>query len=148
MSTFIVETTILAPISQVWAALADIGNIADWNPGVHASHTTSEQAEGVGAKRHCKLGGKSYLDESVIRWEENRAITFQVDQTDMPFQKCHIHFTLDAVGEHKTTVSCSPDYTLKYGLAGKLLDRIAVKRTYRNGMRSLLDGLRDHVESA
>ena len=56
MNTFIVTQRIAAPVEMVWAALADIGSIADWNPGVVASHTTSDQAEGLGATRYCDLG--------------------------------------------------------------------------------------------
>ena len=69
MSTFATETKINAPVSEVWAALADIGGIYRWNPGVQGSHVTTEQAEGVGACRRCDLGGKNYLDEKVVKWD-------------------------------------------------------------------------------
>ena len=59
MHSFATETTINAPIKSVWEALADIGNIYQWNPGVVASHTTSSEPSGLGATRYCDLGGKN-----------------------------------------------------------------------------------------
>lgn len=72
MSTFSTDIKINAPLDHVWAALADIGSIYQWNPGVVESHTTTEQTTGIGACRYCDLGGKNYLDEEVVEWEEAR----------------------------------------------------------------------------
>ena len=41
MSTFTVSRTIQAPRTQVWSILADIGAIAEWNPGVVEPHLSS-----------------------------------------------------------------------------------------------------------
>lgn len=156
MNEFTVNTTINAPVDAVWAALADIGDIAAWNPGVQASHTTSAQAEGVGACRHCDLGGKNYLDEEVVTWRENEAITFRIVGTNMPFDSAdpqggdsapHIRFTLTPIGD-QTQVTCSPIYKLKYGVAGTLMDKLFVARTYKSGMEGLLAGLKKHVEKS
>ncbi len=48
MSSFAVDTMIDAPVTAVWQTLADIGEIHRWNPGVKASHLTTEQGEGTG----------------------------------------------------------------------------------------------------
>ena len=53
MSSFAVSATIKASQSSVWATLADIGTIAEWNPGVVISRVTSDQTEGKGASRYC-----------------------------------------------------------------------------------------------
>ena len=147
MTEFTVHTTINAPVAQVWAALSDIGSIYQWNPGVVASHTTTEQTEGVGACRHCDLGKAGYLDESVVKWVENEALTMRINGTNMPFRSADIRFTLQPQGD-QTVVTCSPIYTLKYGPIGKLLDAAMVRSTYQKGMQSLLAGLKQHVEAA
>jgi len=38
-----------APVTTVWAVLADIGTISDWNPGVRESHQTSNGSAVKGA---------------------------------------------------------------------------------------------------
>lgn len=146
MGTFATSTTIAAPITAVWHALADIGNIAAWNPGVVDSYTTSEgQTEGVGATRYCDLGGSNFLDESVVTWRPEQALTMRITDTNMPFKTADIRFTLQPRNQ-QTEVTVSPIYELKYGLLGKLMDALFVKRTYRKGMDALLAGLKSHVE--
>ena len=41
--------------AQVWAQLADFGNICHGHPAVKKSFITSAQKTGVGATRHCDL---------------------------------------------------------------------------------------------
>lgn len=64
MSTFSTKINIEAPSNRAWEVLADIGNIYIWNPGVVHSHATNDH-KGIGASRHCDLGGKNYLDEDL-----------------------------------------------------------------------------------
>ncbi len=148
MGTFETKTTVNASKTAVWNALADIGNIANWNPGVVKSYVTSDQqAEGVGATRYCDLGGKNFLDEEVVKWEPEQALTMRVTNTNMPFKTIDIRFTLKALNQTQTEVLLSPIYEMKYGPVGKLMDSLFVKNTYRNGMDSLLSGLKNHLEA-
>lgn len=147
MSTFTTSTTIDAPREHVWAALADIGSIHVWNPGVKASHSTSEQESGLGATRHCDLGGRNFLDEEVVAFEAGEALTMRITKTNLPLQDVHIRFRLESAGE-ATRVTVSPDYRVKFGPLGAVLDRLFVRRTYEKGMGALLGGLKRHVESA
>ena len=146
MSTFQTTIEIQAPIEQVWAALDDIGSIAQWNPGIHDSYVTSDKATGLGATRFCDLGGKNYLDEQVVAWEPQEGLTMRIVGTNLPFEAADIRFTLRAENG-KTAVTVSPLYRLKYGPLGTLMDRFYVRGTYRQGMASLLQGLKEHVEA-
>ena len=146
MNSFATETTINASVEQVWEALADIGNIHAWNPGVVASHTTSERTEGLGTTRYCDLGGKNYLDEEVVAWSPHEQSTMRIMGTNMPFATADIRFYLKPQNE-KTVVTVSPEYKLKFGPIGSLMDRFYVEGTYKKGMDSLLAGLKDYVEA-
>ncbi len=112
MGAFTRSIRIGRPIAEVWSVLADIGSIADWNPGVIASRTTSGQVEGEGARRFCDLGRRMHLDE--------------VDDG--------------------TEVTVSPDYSLRFGPVGRIMDAVMVRRTYARGMEGLLAGLQRHLE--
>ena len=118
MSSFEVETTIEAPVDEVWRVLADVGAIDRWNPGVRSSHTTTGQATGLGAARHCVLGGKNYLKEEVVVWEPGGRLTMRITDTNLPFHAADIRFALWSEGD-TTRVSVSPDYRLRYGGLGK-----------------------------
>ena len=80
MSTFSTHIHIQAPPEEVWAALADIGEIYVWNPGVQSSHLTSDAGEGIGTARYCDLGGGNYLDERVVVWEPSQALTMRTSK--------------------------------------------------------------------
>ena len=145
MSAFETRTVINAPVGAVWRVLADIGSISAWNPGVVSSSVTTSEGEGMGAGRHCDLGGKNYLDEEVVEWDPGQRLTMRIVGTNLPFERADIRFSLQQQGT-STTVRVSPDYDLKFGGLGKLLDLLIVRRTYRRGMEALLAGLKKHVE--
>jgi uncharacterized protein YndB with AHSA1/START domain len=146
MSTFTERTTIDATRQDVWAALADIGNIATWNPGLIGSHRTND-IDGVGGARHCDISTKHSLTEHVVEFEPAAAITFRITDSTLPFKTADIAFTLtDSPIRDHTEVTVSPTYTLRYGPIGRFLDTVAVRRSYRAGMRELLEGLKRHLE--
>lgn len=145
MHTFTVETVIEAPASEVWETLADIGAINEWNPGVRASHVTTELETGHGSGRHCDLGGRNYLEEQVVEFDEGTRLTMRIVETNLPIESADIRFDLEDLGA-TTRVAVAPEYRLKFGPAGRLLDRLFVRRAYEKGMRALLGGLKRHVE--
>jgi uncharacterized protein YndB with AHSA1/START domain len=146
MSAFTERTTINVPRQDVWAALADIGTIATWNPGLIGSHRTND-IDGVGGARHCDISSKHSLTEHVVEFEPATAITFRITDSTLPFKTADISFTLiDSRVGTGTEVTVSPTYTLRYGPIGRLLDTVAVRRSYRAGMRELLEGLKRHLE--
>ena len=65
--------------AQVWAQLADFGNICHGHPAVKKSYVTSAQKSGVGATRHCDftMMGAS-AEERVVEWTEGQSITIEV----------------------------------------------------------------------
>lgn len=143
-NSFSVSTLINAPVSEVWRVLADIGNIAQWHPGVKASHLTSGE-QGLGASRHCDLGGENYLDEQVVIWQNEQHLTMRITKTNLPMT-ADIHFHLSATVQG-TQVEVKPVYSVSYGLLGWILDMFFIRRSYKKGMQRLLAGLKKHVET-
>ncbi len=144
MSTFSETITISTPREAVWQALADIRAIHTWNPGVLDSRQTSEGDVAIGSTRHCELPGHRFLDEEVVEWAPQSALTMRVTRSNLPFSTADIGFTLEAQ-EGGTSVVVSPTYSLKYGVLGNLMDVLFVRAAYRKGMRGLLEGLMEYV---
>jgi len=147
MTSFEETITIQAPPSEVFAVLDDIAGISEWNPGVQQSTLLGDRSGGLGATRSCDLGGGKYLHEEVVLHETNLALTMRITGTNLPFARADIAFRLRPDGTN-TIVTVAPDYALKFGPVGRLLDALFVRRTYRRGMASLLSGLRRRVESS
>ena len=146
MSEFKETIEISAAQEHVWEVLADIGTICEWNPGVKDSKQTSPGDVSVGATRHCDLGGRNYLDEEVVEFAPDSHITIRITDTNLPFKSADIRFSLVSAGAN-TLVTVSPDYQLKYGLVGRILDTLVVRSQYRKGMQGLLQGLKARVET-
>lgn len=143
---FGVQADIEAPVDTVWKVLADIGTVARWNPGVSASRLTSAPV-GNGSSRRCDLGSNAFLEETVVVWQPREQLTMRVTDTNLPFTQADIHFRLDPTTAHSTTVTVTPEYRLKYGVYGELLNLVWVKKSYRQKMQALLHGLKKYAEA-
>ena len=147
MAHFSTQIRINATKGEVWAVLADFGGIYRWNPGVRHSFTTSESSHGLLATRHCELlNGDDYLDENILEWRDGESFKVNVYETNLPLYRNVVEFSIEADGSD-TIVTVAPDYALKYGLLGRLMDRIAVGRKFKKGMSDLLAGLKHHIET-
>jgi len=145
MPSFTLSATIKASPKAVWATLADIGTMAEWNPGVVISRVTSEQAKGKGATRYCQMPGNAFVEERVVEWAPNSRITFRTIDSNLPFKTADVHFTLEP-RDSSTLVTLTPEYTLQWGPLGWVMDLLMVRRMYRKGMLGLLAGLKLKVE--
>ena len=148
MSNFSAQIKITAPKEQVWAVLSDLGSIYKWNPGVSHSHSTSESSGGEGATRHCDIQTplKGYLEERALDWHEGESFKIDIYDTNFPLKKNVVQFSLRADGSD-TVVEVSPEYQLKFGALGAVMDRLAFNRQFRKGMTGLLTGLKYYVET-
>ena len=149
MGSFKAQIKIDATKEEVWEVLADLGNIYRWNPGVTFSYSTSEEGQGEGATRHCdiQLGPiKGYLEERAFDWREGAGYKIAFYDTNFPNKDTVVDFSVRADGDG-TVVEVSPGYKLKFGLLGKLMDRLFFERQFRKRMTGLLGGLKYHVET-
>ncbi len=147
MAHFSTQIRINATKEKVWEVLADFGGIYRWNPGVRHSYSTSEAGHGLLATRHCELlNGDDYLDEDILEWHEGESFKVNIYETNLPLHRNVVEFSIEADGSG-AIVAVAPDYTLKYGLLGRLLNQIVVGRKFKKGMEDLLAGLKYHIES-
>jgi carbon monoxide dehydrogenase subunit G len=140
--------TINAPRERVWAVLADIGSVSQWNPVVTHSAETSgtESPAGVGAARHCELpGSMGAIDEVVTDWNELEAMEFDIRGARM-MREMRGRFELSAV-PGGTQVEMSSDFRMGLGPLGALMAAIMGKRMLASNMKRALEGLRSYVEA-
>ncbi len=147
MAHFSTQIRINAPTHKVWEVLADIGGIYKWNPGVAHSYSTSESSHGLLATRRCELlKGDKYLDEQILEWHDGESFKVNIYETNLPLHRNVVEFSIEADGSG-TIVTVAPDYALKYGLLGRLMNQIMVRRKFKKGMEDLLTGLKYHIET-
>ena len=148
MGNFSANIKINAPKERVWEILSDLGSIYKWNPGVSHSYSTSEGGGGEGATRHCDIKSplKGYLEERAFDWREGEGFKIDIYDTNFPLKRNVIQFSLHSEGGD-TIVEVSPEYQLKFGVLGAVMDRLAFSRQFRQGIQGLLEGLKYHVET-
>ncbi len=147
MAHFSTQIRINATKEKVWGVLADFGGIYRWNPGVRHSYSTSESNQGLLATRHCELlKGDDYLNEQILEWRDEQSFKVDIYETNLPLHRNVVEFSVEAEGS-ATIVTVAPDYTLKYGLLGWLMNQLVVRRKFQKGMEDLLIGLKYHIET-
>jgi len=130
-----------ATSDKVWAVLADFPNIAAWNSGVNKSYSTSDALSGVGARRHCDLSPMGALEETVVRWEEEKCLEISIDSAaKLPMAHGLATFTLSGEGD-STDVSVEYSYQPKFGFLGQLMGSLVLDRQLTKGFTGFLQDL-------
>ncbi|KAA3654736.1 MAG: SRPBCC family protein [Chloroflexi bacterium] len=137
-----------APINHVWNILADFGGIAKYNPSVPSVELRSANNEGVGADRVCQLNPAGEIYERVFDWHEGQSYSIEIygGKGIPPFKKSVVDIKVEPSGSG-TKVSTSLNYSLKYGIIGRLMNALMVDRFMKKGFSGLLAGLKHYAET-
>lgn len=137
-----------APPERVWATIADFGNVANYNPGVSSSHSTSDEPTGLGATRHCDLTrfGAS-LEERIVGFEENERLDIDIyDAKRLPgFTGLGATFRVEANGGG-TILEGALRYDTTLGPVGAAIGA-ATRRQNAKAWKAFLAGIKEHVEN-
>ena len=147
MATLHHEIGIDAPVDQVWNVLADIESVQHYNPDVASAHCVSASREGVGAIRQCQLKPKGSVTERVTVWDAQRALGLEVAESDWPIVYMRWRTELKPEGR-RTLVAQDLEYRLKFGLLGRVMDALVMRRKLRQGIGQVFQGLKRYVEAA
>lgn len=145
MRTLTDSVLIQAPIENVWAALADFGDVAAWAPYMRVSHLLGDQATGVGTRRAMQHELGFRFEERVTEWTEGEGIAFDVLKAPWPMINVAESWRIEAV-DNDVQVTTRVEYDMKLGPAGRLLDAALVRFIVLREMRSGVLGLKAHVE--
>lgn len=134
--------TVEAPVSVVWAALADFDAISRWAPNVDHSCLTTNAAAGVGVTRRVQSGRNAVL-ETVIDWVPEHRLAYSIAGLPSVIRSVTNTWTLDDVaGTTEVTLTSTVD-------AGPRPPQKAVARMVgrllANASRQMLDGLDRHL---
>jgi hypothetical protein len=147
MTTIQHEVFAACPPERLWALLADLAAVQQYNPGVRHAAVEGPQRTGVGARRSCDLRPKGRVIERVTHWEDGRALGLEVAQSDWP-----IHFMrwVTRIEPHArgTRITQALEYQVKFGPIGWLLDRFVMKRKLTTTLDAVFASLVRHAEGS
>lgn len=146
MTTIEASVTIDASADKTWAVLADIESVAKWAPTVTTAVLTSDQDSCVGALRHCDLvEGFGTLEETVLEWDEGRAISWSMAGNDGPPVTDMVgRFTLSA-----TDQGTEVRFVLKYDILGDVPQEAQdeLEAAFNMVVPALATGLKRYTET-
>jgi uncharacterized protein YndB with AHSA1/START domain len=146
MSTLTNSITIAAAAAQVWAILAKLDELAEYDPTVGGVAVAPGQVTGVGAARRVTMSdGKHWFEERLSLSRPHHALAFELTACNLPVSRLTHTYALTESGGY-TTVTQVMEYTPRFGPAGRLLDR-ALGRGFDAGIKQFLEGLKSHAET-
>jgi ribosome-associated toxin RatA of RatAB toxin-antitoxin module len=138
MATILNEITVNASVDRLWNILTDLELLDKYDPTVKKSTLVSTEKTGVGARRRVDmLDGKNWFDEKVTVFKPNEALTYQLTDCSFPIKGLKHSYSFERLG-NQTKVKQVMEYTVKFGLLGKLLDGLMIRKQSDSGIKKFL----------
>lgn len=146
MTTLHNEITIDAPIWTIWNTLSTIDQLDQYDPTVKKSTALTTNTSGVGAKRKVDmLDGKNWFEEKVTECKPNEALAFELTACSFPIHRLTHSYSFEPVGQ-QIKVKQVMQYQMKFGLLGKIMDALMVRKQSDQGIKKFMSGLKSFTE--
>lgn len=149
MTNLYYEAKTSASPEKIWEILADLGGVMYFHPYVENSYYISEDKEGVGAARICEFFNGMKIEETAADWQPGKSYTVNVAMLagmtppiDTPTGELGLEADSDG-----TCIYMRITYTPRYGLLGRVMDRVMIRRQYEKMIPNILRGLKHYAET-
>ena len=146
MATIHNEILIKAPIEKIWAALTNLELLEKYDPTVKKSKLISSQKTNIGAARRVDMqDGKNWFEEKLTVFEPNQSLVFELTACSFPVHRLKHSYSFEQV-DGKIRVRQVMDYRVKFGLLGKVMDALIIRRQSDAGIKKFFAGLKSYTE--
>jgi len=142
MALAIGETVVRCSADEVWAVLADFGQISRWAPNVDHSSLTTAQTEGVGMVRRVQVGRNALL-ETVTEWKPNEALAYTIEGLPNFLGVVTNRWEIVPIGS-STSIGLTVNIDAGERPPQKLIANIAT-RPFGKVVRKMVDGLEHYL---
>jgi len=140
------EIVVNATKEEVWEALANFQDIAEFHGGLVSSKGLTEHAEGVDCERFCSLefGGKKIeIVEKVIEWNEGENYIYEVTKAvNFPMKKFYAGFGVKTNEKGETVLYGTTSFRLKPGMMTGMMGG-----KFKKAGRDTLLGYKHYIET-
>lgn len=146
MGRIVNEITINANIEKIWEILVTPAMLEQYDPTVKKSTLISVEKTGMGAKRKVDmLDGKNWFEEKITECKPNELLTYQLTDCSFPIKGLKHSYSFEKIGT-QTKVKQVMEYTVKFGLLGKLMDSLMIRKQSDAGIKKFFGGLKQFAE--
>jgi ribosome-associated toxin RatA of RatAB toxin-antitoxin module len=147
MTTLQNEITVQAPMEKIWEALSNVEELEKYDPTVKKSTAVSSARSGAGAARKVSMkDGKNWFEEKCTLCKPGEALAYELTACSFPIQGLKHSYSFEQNGRG-VKVKQVMEYQVKFGLLGKFLDVIMIRRQTDSGVKKFFSGLKSYVES-
>jgi len=147
MATIHNEITVNSSVEKIWEALANVEMLDKYDPDVKQSTALTTNKSGLGARRKVLMrDGKNWFDEKITVFKPNEALTYQLTDCSFPIKGLTHSYSFENIGT-QAKVKQEMQYTVKFGLFGKLLNAIMIRKQSDTGIKKFFAGLKSYVET-
>jgi ribosome-associated toxin RatA of RatAB toxin-antitoxin module len=146
MTTLQNEITVQAPIEKIWEALSNIEELEKYDPTVKKSTAVSSTRSGAGAARKVDMkDGKNWFEEKCTLWKPGEALAYELTACSFPIHGLKHSYSFEQNG-NGVKVKQVMEYQVKFGLFGKFLDVIMIRKQTDSGVKKFFSGLKSYIE--
>ena len=146
MGKLVNEITINAPKEKIWDILTDLELLDKTDPTVKKATLISANKTGLDAKRKVlMLDGKNWFDEKITLFKPNEALAYQLTDCSFPIKTLKHTYSFQQIG-NETKVQQTMEYIVKFGLLGKLMDKMMIHKQFDTGIKKFMNGLKSYAE--
>ncbi|OLS19270.1 MAG: hypothetical protein HeimC3_46360 [Candidatus Heimdallarchaeota archaeon LC_3] len=142
MSTITKTKIIEINSDRIWEIIMDFKNVHYYNPYVDTVDLITNIDSEVGATRVCHFYNGMKFKEQIID-KKNDEVTIEILEGAPGVKKNIASFLVKSLDENKTEVTMTINYTPKYGILGRLMSVVMMKKVFGRTASNLLNGL-DH----
>lgn len=140
------EIEIKAPLEKVWTILTTPELLDRYDPTVKKTTLISAEKSGLGAKRKVEmLDGKNWFDEKITEYEPMKKLSYQLTDCSFPIKGLKHSYSFRTKGEN-IVVQQNMEYEVKFGILGKLMDALMIRKQFNSGIKKFFTGLKRYAE--
>ena len=142
---------IAMPRAAAWEKLSDLSLAHHYVPGLVRSEIITATKMGLGASRRVYQSETRCIDETVIEWQEGQGFLIRLHRGDKgappPFREATFRYWLEDAGVDATRLTTTLAYTPRWGVLGRMLDRLLLAKAIRGSVRDVAICLRDFYQT-
>ena len=146
MGTLKNEIVINATVEKVWNILTTPELLDKYDPTVKKTTLISPEKSGLGAKRKVEmLDGKNWFDEKIADFEPMKKLSYQLTDCTFPIKGLKHTCSFNVEGNN-VKVQQTMEYEVKFGILGKLMDAMMIRKQFDSGIKKFFGGLKSYAE--
>lgn len=137
------EITIKASTEKIWGILTDLEMLEKYDPTVKSSTLVSTEKTGMNAKRKVvMLDGKNWFDEKIVAFQPHQSLAIQLTDCSFPIKNLKHTYRFEPLAGGQTKVHQTMEYEVKFGILGKLMDKMMIGKQFDSGIKQFFGGLK------